>query len=422
MTNFLIQADDKFNLDDLESLSSSPQENISVAIRKLTLFVIDQLVNKKENLYDFVLFLGVNPNGSIQNAENIRSRIPHVLFFTRICCMYMKLMQDDNLPSHWLEFFESESPEGIISSLQMLMGYLQSVGDVSTLVSSIFWKRNKDGILDYREIVIDQTTVSLDQLKQGIQNAIQDANSLTQQLFDSYQVPEISLNYTDNVTNTEFGSSFESNDILSQYDEIVHDINWINRFTDNNTWNHTFCNIWIQKSDKLGACLLFLVHLTYGQPARATELARMQQTNSGQIQRSIFVLDQKVCLVQGYHKAQSLTGQERYIPRFLGTQLSKLLVIYLAFIKRWQQTLINLISPEERKVSLNQRIYLWTDRDGVLTAKKIRETILYHFIKYVKINLSVSMYRHVAIAFMEKHLKGYLIDIAFHLQAGIITA
>ena len=52
------------------------------------------------------------------------------------------------------------------------------------------------------------------------------------------------------------------------------------------------------------------------------------------------------------------------------------------------------------------------------SAQRIRDVILYHFNEHMGVNLSISMYRHVAIAFVEKYLKGYMVDIAFHLQAG----
>jgi len=73
-------------------------------------------------------------------------------------------------------------------------------------------------------------------------------------------------------------------------------------------------------------------------------------------------------------------------------------------------------------VTLDQRMYLWVDSSGRLIAHRIRDILAQGFIKYVGINLTISMYRHVAIAFMEKHIKTYVVDVAYSLQAGkIIT-
>jgi hypothetical protein len=63
-------------------------------------------------------------------------------------------------------------------------------------------------------------------------------------------------------------------------------------------------------------------------------------------------------------------------------------------------------------------MYLWVDSSGRLIAHRIRDIIARHFIEYFGINLTISMYRHVAIAFMEKHIKTYVVDVAYSLQAG----
>ena len=63
-------------------------------------------------------------------------------------------------------------------------------------------------------------------------------------------------------------------------------------------------------------------------------------------------------------------------------------------------------------------MYLWVDQDKILSAQNIRDNFLSQFSNIVGPKLSTKNYRHVAIAFMEKHLKGYLVEIAFHLQAG----
>jgi hypothetical protein len=327
------------------TLGDTTQANDDDAIRSASLILaklfLVQLKNKKQELYDFVLFLGVDPQGTIQSAEAIRSRIPHVIFFARICLMYLKLENQDILPSNWISYFESSNMEETISSLQMLMGYLKSVGDVSALSSSIFWKRNIKGILDYTELIIDRTTVTLDILRQGISNTLNEAENLIEKLYENYSIPQINLDYIDQITNLEYGSSLESEEMIDQYQSMVHDTAWINKFVRNGVWDQTICNSWIETCDRLGYLLLFITHVTYGQPARGTELEAMLLCNSNQIQRSIFVLDERVCIVEGYHKAFGLTGQERYIPRFLNKKISKLLVLFLVFARKWQQYVLS---------------------------------------------------------------------------------
>jgi hypothetical protein len=81
--------------------------------------------------------------------------------------------------------------------------------------------------------------------------------------------------------------------------------------------------------------------------------------------------------------------------------------------------LINAIATAElNKVTKQHWLSLWVNRDGPLSARRIRDSINQSFIQFMGINLSISMYRHVAIAFMEKHIKTYIVDVSYHLQAG----
>jgi hypothetical protein len=81
--------------------------------------------------------------------------------------------------------------------------------------------------------------------------------------------------------------------------------------------------------------------------------------------------------------------------------------------------LINLLNKEpERRVTREQYIYLWINSKTAYSENRIREKFLALFVKYVGKDLSISLYRHAAIAFIEKNLKGYLVDVAPHFQAG----
>jgi hypothetical protein len=73
---------------------------------------------------------------------------------------------------------------------------------------------------------------------------------------------------------------------------------------------------------------------------------------------------------------------------------------------------------DKPNTGLDQRIYLWVDKDKKLTANNIRDNFAQKFSTIIGPKLFTSTYRHVAIAFMEKYIKGYQIDITFHLQAG----
>lgn len=73
---------------------------------------------------------------------------------------------------------------------------------------------------------------------------------------------------------------------------------------------------------------------------------------------------------------------------------------------------------DKPKISNEQRFYLWVNKDKKLSAENIRDNFAAHFANLIGPKLTTKDYRHVAIAFMEKHTKGQMFDITFHLQAG----
>jgi hypothetical protein len=320
---------------DVEFIRNNPTiTEISLQISKIMLNI---LVNKEHTLYEFILFLGISPDGTVKSPEDIRSKCPHILFFARVCCLYLYTEEKSALPDKWIELFESEITFSAISELQMLMGYLQSQGDASALIPTIIWKSNANGVMDFKSIVIDEASISLDQLRLGIQSVSNKISDLCIALLGGYRLKEINLGYLDTFRNTEFAKSFESLEMIQEYDRVITSWEWYSKFISQTSWDIPSCNRWIDMCDELAQALLFLIHLIYGQPARATELEKMLVRNDKHLQRSMFIIDQKVCLVQGYHKAQGQSLKRRYIPRFLDKRTSKVFVSYQAFFRKWQE-------------------------------------------------------------------------------------
>ncbi|KDN67517.1 hypothetical protein CSUB01_12356 [Colletotrichum sublineola] len=85
-----------------------------------------------------------------------------------------------------------------------------------------------------------------------------------------------------------------------------------------------------QDEEKFLVILLFLVHLSYGQPARAPELltVRHQNTADGGV-RNIMMDRGLVMIVTGIHKGYSRSEREKFIHRFLPREIGSLLVYNL---------------------------------------------------------------------------------------------
>jgi superfamily II DNA helicase RecQ len=102
--------------------------------------------------------------------------------------------------------------------------------------------------------------------------------------------------------------------------------------------------------------LLFLMHLTGGQPARAPEilLLRFENTSYGAI-RNIFILGQMVCFVTWYHKAFQQKDQAKVIYRYLPREVGEPLVHYLWLVLPFVQQVQGLLHSADTSSP-----FLWT--------------------------------------------------------------
>lgn len=98
-------------------------------------------------------------------------------------------------------------------------------------------------------------------------------------------------------------------------------------------WHTTVVDAYLGQVDQFLERLLLLMHLTAGQPARATELLGIRHSNTvcGQ-HRNLFIEHGVVSLVTAYHKGYSMTGSTKIIHRYLPAEVSELVVYYLWLI------------------------------------------------------------------------------------------
>jgi hypothetical protein len=334
---FLSQAN-RLNLDLLKDqvddyLRVTPLELTNIA--RIIAEVIYEIIQKKEDyLYDFARLLGVKSDGTYLAASIIRSQIPHITYFCRICGLYV--LSEGLAATDWINDFDTSSTDSPIRSIQELMAFLDKIGD-TTVGSSIYWKSNSLNKVDYQSLQIADVTITLNDLKTGIRKAIDLSRDLMGQLFMALPVPSVDLCYMDDLNSTVPGKWFASTLLINQYKSFVNQKVWSMGFYANGEWKVDMCRNWINKCDNLGALILFISQIVYGQPARATELEKMQLRNECKTRRSVFIIDEKVCFMQGYHKARSVTGKDRFVPRFLDRNTSKLFVIFHVYLRQWQQ-------------------------------------------------------------------------------------
>ena len=186
------------------------------------------------------------------------------------------------------------------------------------------------------------------------------------------------------------------------------------------SWKKDGVEIWLRKCRRLLEMLLTSCHLLGGQPARATELSTMRWAQSVAEERGAYWSYDRLLLLTIYSKTRSITGKDRLVPRYLEKELSMLVAEYFAIVRP-----VEIMFCQELgfKGGADLKEFMWADYNkGRWNSNYISDVFTAITTRHGLSNLGFSEYRHVAIAFMEKHLKhqakSVLMDSIFDLQAG----
>lgn len=92
---------------------------------------------------------------------------------------------------------------------------------------------------------------------------------------------------------------------------------------------------WLSRAKELQKQLFVLIHVTYGQPTRAEELAQLRVDNSFWNQRNVFwsKAHRTIMLLSQYNKNRERSHHDHYVARFLPLDVSMMLSAYLSMIR-----------------------------------------------------------------------------------------
>lgn len=160
--------------------------------------------------------------------------------------------------------------------------------------------------------------------------------------------------------------------------------------------------------------LLALLHMTGGQPARATEILSIRHRNTTKGgHRNIFIEDGLVVYVTRYHKGYAISGDVKVIHRYLPREVGELLVWYLWLVLPFQQRLETMVWKKEAISS-----HLWpADPNGrKWTSERVRETLKRESrVGLAGQELTIAAYREIAIGISRRFLRG---STAFAAEEG----
>jgi hypothetical protein len=168
------------------------------------------------------------------------------------------------------------------------------------------------------------------------------------------------------------------------------------------SWKRPAVAKYFGQVDRFLERLLLIVHLTSGQPARATELLSLQHVNTPQgHHRSIFIDRGTVSTVTSYHKGYTVTGSTKIIHRFLPKEVAELVVYYLWLVLPFWQKLDVLVYRRKEPPST----FLWPKGTGSWSPGRLGQALQREADEHLQTKLNTMIYRHLAIAISRQHLK-----------------
>jgi superfamily II DNA helicase RecQ len=159
-------------------------------------------------------------------------------------------------------------------------------------------------------------------------------------------------------------------------------------------WADQPCKAYLAREKQFLLRLMVAMHVMGGQPARSPELGSIKFRNSVTSSRNVFVVNGRVAVVTTYDKSVKRRGKTEYVFRCFPDQLSQIIAQYVVYVL-----------PFSRVVKKTKGDFLFADEQGPWISEQLSRGVAEATAKHVGVRLTVSGWRHVAIATANEHLR-----------------
>lgn len=311
-----------------------------------------------------------------------------------------------------------------------LRAYCRVVRDTTTVYGSIAWSDDGQSV-SFRDVDLD-----IPQLRWFLRDQVETAQKTLEKLLLMFPqqgdrrekiVPALDIHalkddFSINTPGWSFLQDPRNHQLLSKENWLLHRVcdtaKLRNRFlyVDDDgqpQWHTKQVTEYLYLVTEFLSCILLLVHLTSGQPARGIELLTVQWQNSQEgHRRTIGIENGLVSIITTSIKGYTIDGSSRIIHRYLTPEVGEMLIYYLwlvlPFCRQLQLVACGKI-PQDLPIlvpSLSSSL-LWATREGKpWVTERLRGILSREFADHLSCSMNVSKWRHIAIAISRKHLSG----------------
>ncbi|CAN9443013.1 unnamed protein product [Alternaria alternata] len=161
--------------------------------------------------------------------------------------------------------------------------------------------------------------------------------------------------------------------------------------TNSSAWKPQLVRRYLRRVERFLEYLLFLTHVTGGQPARGTEVTTTRFRNGYVQDRNIYVIDGQVVFISRYHKSQAMWDKPKVIARFLPWRVGQLFAVFLAHVQPLAEYL------EDERLNRTPTDYVWSSNTGPWETSRLSQIISKETRCWLGCRLTALEYRHTAI-------------------------
>ena len=326
------------------------------------------------------------------------------------------------------------TPFAAVTDIMHLAGRTSTVDDFK---ADFTWQLDAHGQPDYKCLHIHGTKVSIDVLRAGVHSLLVHlkAQLASHVLLGLQPIKNCFSNIKDDYQNANEGYSFlddKRNSHLFPLDELKCFIESNEELSkqfldplDRERMNLSRLRQWVDTTEDFLGSLLALIHLTSGQPGRAPELSTLLFRNRPNASRNLFVMYETLVFIPSYNKTRSVKGTDTYVPRFLATEVSAILLQFLVTVRPFLVYVHSLLISSyaiylihDADSSKLYNAYLYVRQGKRMDIDQIRYNFNAANLQFLNLDIGMADFRHIIQAFTEKHLIKYVPSVTSELQAG----
>jgi RecQ family ATP-dependent DNA helicase len=382
-------------------------------------------------VYRFLVISSIKEGGSFMQESDITNIIAKLQWTCRAMIYEEMLRKMETMTEKqaWKKLgkFVKEGRYTAFNSIRQVLHLASAIAYGTSGMPQIEWLDD-----DHVKASINGKAVELDDIQRFVLDRVEAAKTvLEKEILLGHKFEE--FGYTcgkimDMLRNTQIGYSFidsGDNGFVKFKDKLMEMLlndslikgQFIKRVRGGKVeWNKDGCKRWLKATRAFLEKMAVSIHIGYGQPARAEELATVMIKNQVNGMRGIYWSRGQLMIVIGYNKTRSTNGKDKLIARFLPEEVGDLLVKYLTLVRPAEAFIAEQIECDGFE---NYEKMLFTDYERAWDGKRLSEIFMREMNESGPASMGFQEYRQIANLWMKKHLKEIKLeeDVLDH-QAG----